>query len=172
MDPLTIGLLLVGLYVLFNQSSSGQSALATALSKLTTPAAPKSSGGGAGSSPSSLGSALAQAAKAAAASGTTTPQATINQLAADGNPQDGQVAAYLQALNEGNTTLADAIIGDVAPVDLESDPNAAADPTYIAPVDTPTYITPEATYDPSTDSQDTSSSSDYTDYGDGGDTGE
>jgi hypothetical protein len=123
---------------------------------------------------------------------TFTDQATIDALATDGNASDAQVAAYLEALDQGNTDLANAIIGDVPPAQLENDPNPTALPDQIdaQPTDVPTYNIPEATYTPPADqsaSVDTSVEQDWipgddpnspggpdygnADYGDSGDGG-
>jgi len=168
-DPAT--LLMIGIvgYFLLTQAGNSSSALAQALQKITTPPAAKPGGGSSGGGAPSGSSAAAQAAHAAAQSGTKTSQATIDALASDGNASDGQVAAYLAALNENDWALADAIIGDVAPVDLESDPNASAlNDVYLQPTDVPTYQIPTVTYDPGTTDSSSTDYGDYSDYGEDG----
>jgi hypothetical protein len=146
MDPLTIGALVVVGYLLLNKSSAGtgaaapsagnasqapSSALAKLLSKvqqqLKAPAQsqqkPSSSGFGSGSGGGpGNGNSKPAPASAAKKSGAAPPNPASDpsmQLA-----DQNQAAAYQAALDAGNTTLANAILGNVDPMMLESDPNA------------------------------------------------
>jgi len=124
--------------------------LSSALKSLASALSPAKSSGGSGGGSSGGGSAGnmgSAAAGSASGSSLFTPVSTIDALATDGSASDAQVAAYLGALNQGNTDLANAIIGNVAPVDTTSDPQPYAG--VISPVVDPgTYQAPTMDYSP------------------------
>jgi hypothetical protein len=122
-----------------------QSALGSLQTSLNNAAKAGGSGGGKGGGSSSAPQSNPGGAGSGNTANTTwTPESTIDALATDGSASDGQVAAYLQALDESDPTLADAIIGDSGPVALEDDPSLQS---VIATSDPGDYQIPTVTDD-------------------------